>query len=91
MMANPDLETIVDAIHQVLKYDLLPVGEDFAFDTNLFDVGLDSMAIAQLLLEIQSRWGIWVGEEHLTPQNLRSCRALAACVHRLIAEKAPGE
>ena len=79
-MIEPDLETITNQIFHVLKHDLLSVGEDFTCDSDLFSAGLDSMGIAQLLLEIQSRTGIWLEESALTAENLRSCRALAVCI-----------
>jgi len=74
-------------MHEILAQGLLPMAEQLTVEANLFDAGLDSMAVAQLLLEIEARTGIWLEEALLTPDNLSTCKALARCVHGAMASE----
>jgi acyl carrier protein len=54
--------------------------------TPLWTVGLDSMAVMQLLLLIEECFGLWLPESGLTRDNLRDVRSLAGVVaHHLEA------
>lgn len=58
------------------------VADDFDALASLPDAGLDSMAIMQLLLLIEDRFGIWLPEEDLTRENFACIRSLALAVIR---------
>lgn len=58
------------------------IGDDFDVLSSLPDAGLDSMAIMQLLLLIEDRFGIWLPEEDLTRENFACIRSLALAVIR---------
>lgn len=58
------------------------VAADFDVLASLPDAGLDSMAIMQLLLLIEDRFGIWLPEEDLTRENFACIRSLALAVIR---------
>lgn len=58
------------------------VSDDFDVLASLPDAGLDSMAIMQLLLLIEDRFGIWLPEEDLTRENFACIRSLALAVIR---------
>lgn len=75
------VECVVDSLRQ-----LLSLGADFSPQSDLVGAGLDSLAVTQLMLAIEDRTGIWLDEGRLTPENLRSAEALAACVYEQIAE-----
>ena len=51
-------------------------------------LGLDSLAVTQLMLSIQESTGVWVDEGLLTPENLESCESLATCVDSLLRSDA---
>jgi acyl carrier protein len=55
--------------------------------TRLGDAGLDSMAIMQLLLLIEHRFGLWLPEEDLTHENFACVRTLAVAVARRLAAR----
>lgn len=74
------LECVVESVRQ-----LLSVGADFTPRSNLVGAGLDSLAVTQLMLAIEERTGIWLDESRLTPENLQSAEALAACVYEQMA------
>ncbi len=74
-----ELETL---ILEVLREELLDLGDDFGAKSDLVEAGLSSLAAVQLLLAIEERTGIWVDESELTPENLGSVEALARCVQQ---------
>jgi len=74
-------EALEARIYEILSRELLSVGDGFTVDSDLVTAGLDSMAVTQLMLAIEESTGVWVDESLLTPENLASARALAACVH----------
>lgn len=81
-MGEPhSVESLRDLIVEVLRDELLEVGDAFDANSDLVAAGLDSLAAVQLLLAIEERTGIWVDESELTPENLESAEALARCVH----------
>jgi acyl carrier protein len=73
-------ETLTRRIFEILRDELLEVDGSFTPASNLVEAGLDSLAVTQLLLALEESTGIWVDESHLTPENLASAEALAACV-----------
>jgi acyl carrier protein len=73
-------ETLTRRIFEILRDDILEVDGSFTPASNLVEAGLDSLAVTQLLLALEESTGIWVDESLLTPENLASAEALAACV-----------
>jgi len=73
-----------------LERELLVLVEEHLLDgaggidpgASLSEAGLDSMAIMQLLLLIEDRFGLWLPEEDLTHENFACIRTLAAAVAR---------
>jgi len=78
-------EALTDRVYEILREDLLSVGEEFTPCSNLIEAGLDSLAVTQLLLAIEESTGVWVDESLLTEETLASAETLAACVHAQIA------
>ena len=78
-------EALTDRVYEILREDLLSVGEEFTRRSNLIEAGLDSLAVTQLLLAIEESTGVWVDESLLTEETLASAESLAACVHAQIA------
>lgn len=62
---------------ELVSQDILEVGPDFNAQSNLFDAGLDSMAIMQLLLLIEQNFGIRLPAEKLTQEHFTSVDDLA--------------
>jgi acyl carrier protein len=83
-MAGWDRETLALRIVEILREEILDVDERFTRTSNLVEAGLDSLAVTQLLLALEESTGIWVDESLLTPENLASADALAACVAALV-------
>ena len=77
-------EALAQRVYEILKNDLLSVGEGFTVQSGLIEAGLDSLAITQLLLAIEESTGIWVDESLLTPEILATSETLAECIHGLL-------
>lgn len=59
---------------------LLETHPGFGVDSNLYDAGLDSMAIMQLLILIEEEYGVAIPESALTRQNFSTVRQVAGLV-----------
>ena len=53
MSDAPDLADVQRLIFDVLREELLEVGDDFTMQSDLVDAGLDSLAATQLLLALE--------------------------------------
>ena len=71
---------------ELVSQDILEVGPDFNEQSNLFEAGLDSMAIMQLLLLIEQNFGIRLPAAKLTQEHFSSIDDLA----RLMESEAAG-
>ncbi|MFC5457643.1 acyl carrier protein [Prosthecobacter fluviatilis] len=56
---------------------ILEPQEPLAPDTDLFSMGLDSMAMMQLLLQIEERFGLTVNPAEMTRERFATASALA--------------
>jgi acyl carrier protein len=59
---------------------VLELDWDFPEDGDLFEAGLDSMAVMQLVVAVEDRFGIELGPEDLTKVNLATPTTLAALI-----------
>ncbi|MEW6268524.1 MAG: phosphopantetheine-binding protein [Thermodesulfobacteriota bacterium] len=82
--ALPDLERALVAL---VEEHLLDGSTRLDAAAPLSSAGLDSMAVMQLLLLIEDRFGLWLPEEDLTHENFASIRTLARAVARRLAER----
>lgn len=61
---------------------VLELDWDFPEDGDLSEAGLDSMAVMQLVVAVEDRFGIELGPEDLTKANLATPTTLAALIAR---------
>jgi len=80
-MASIERADLAQRIYEILRDELLSVGDDFTPRSDLVAAGLDSLAVTQVMLSIEENTGVWVDESLLTLENLKSAETLAACVH----------
>ena len=78
-------ETLTERVYEILRDELLSVGDEFTPRSSLIDAGLDSLAVTQLLLASEESTGVWVDESLLTEETLASAESFAACIHAQIA------
>ena len=74
------LERVERALLEAVRQRLLDPDVEMEPTTPLWSVGLDSMAVMQLLLLIEECFGLWLPESGLTRENLRDVRSLAGVV-----------
>lgn len=84
---HPTPEDLERDLLALIGERLLDLPEGFDATARLADAGLDSMAVMQLLLLIESRFGLWLPEEDLVSENLASVRALAHLLGRRLDER----
>jgi acyl carrier protein len=59
---------------------LLDLDWDFPEDGDLFAAGLDSMAVMQLVVAVEDEYGVELGPDELTRENLATPTTLAALI-----------
>ena len=84
------LETLERGLIELIGQNVLEGCDRLGPQSNLFDAGLDSMAIMQLLLLIEDRYGIMLAAADLTRENFATARVLAKLVQRRLGERESG-
>ena len=82
----PDHPALEQHCVTLVSERLLEVQPGFDPESNLYDNGLDSMAIMQLLLLVEEEFGVAIPDRALTRQNFQTVRQVA----QLIREHAGG-
>ena len=72
-----------DQIRELIDGQLIEFSPGFGNEDDLFEAGLDSMAIMQLLLLIEESFGVEIPMGEVTRDNFHSAAAIA----RLVTEK----
>lgn len=79
-IANQKLKT---ELMELVEGHLTDFGRNLNADEDLFMAGLESMAIMQLIIQIEEKHGVVIGDADVTRDNFASVNALAALVVRL--------
>jgi acyl carrier protein len=74
------VEDVAATIVRFLNTEILAEGHAIAIDDDLAAAGVDSMALLKVLVFLERELGIWVPDEDLTDEIVRSARTLAAYV-----------
>jgi acyl carrier protein len=72
--------TPVELIDWLNDEGVMELDWDFPEDGDLFVAGLDSMAVMQLVVAVEDRFGIELGPDDLTKKNLATPTSLAALI-----------
>lgn len=86
-MTLPDQQTLEQQLAALIQENVLPSAGDLQPDTNLFDAGLDSMAIMQLLLLVEDQYGVMPPESDLTRDNFATPQDLARLLRQRMDEQ----
>lgn len=81
-MPTPDLSILEKTLRDLLQERLLDLPEGFTAETNLYEAGLDSMGIMQLLLAIEDRFGVLLPEADVSKKNFCTVSNLSTLLHR---------
>lgn len=76
--------TAIELIDWLNDEGVMELDWDFPEEGDLFAAGLDSMAVMQLVVAVEDRFGIELGPEDLTKVNLATPTTLAALIARKI-------
>ena len=76
----PSLPTLEEQLVVLLRERLLETKAPFGYDTDLYTLGMDSMAIMQLLILIEEEYGVSLPECSLTRQNFSTVTHLAKLI-----------
>ena len=86
-MADWSPQRLAQLVFEIVRDQLLTVGDDFTPQSDLIEAGLDSIGVTQLMLAVEEHTGVWVDESLLTPELLSSSERLAACVHEQLTQR----
>ncbi|MES2924132.1 MAG: acyl carrier protein [Verrucomicrobiota bacterium] len=79
-VSNKNTPTPTELIDWLNDEGVLELDWDFPEDGDLFAAGLDSMAVMQLVVAVEDRFGVELGPEELTKANLATPTTLAALI-----------
>lgn len=79
-MTPPSVEAVTQAIVRFLNAEIMAPDHPVAPDDVLADAGVDSMALLKVLVFLEREIGVWVPDEDLTDEVVRSAQSLAAYV-----------
>ncbi|MEA3209636.1 MAG: D-alanine--poly(phosphoribitol) ligase subunit 2 [Chthoniobacter sp.] len=73
----PVLDHLDQQLVTLISERLLETRPGFGADSNLYEAGLDSMALMQLLILVEEEYGVSIPEADLTKQNFSTIRHLS--------------
>lgn len=73
-----DRNTLVRELAALIEEALPEIPQGIPPSADLFDAGLDSMAIMQLLIFLEDRYGVEIPPEAVTRENFSTVDSLAA-------------
>ncbi|MBE7494646.1 MAG: hypothetical protein HS117_06855 [Verrucomicrobiaceae bacterium] len=79
-MMPPEFPDLLTRTRRIICEELLAAGAGLQDSTDLFESGLDSMAIMQLLLMLEEEFGTTIPVEEVTREHFRTVRDVAALV-----------
>jgi acyl carrier protein len=80
MPAPPTVDVVTAAILRYLNAEIMAAAHAVAADDELAAAGVDSMALLKVLVFLEREFGLWVPDEDLTDEVIRSARTLATYV-----------
>lgn len=69
-----------DVVEMLRQEELFELPDDFGMESDLFELGMDSMAVMQLIVIIEERWGVALGAGDASRENLGTPTLLAATI-----------
>ena len=77
-----DAETIEGALREQIVDDLFFGDEQVEIDpdADLFELGIDSLGVNRLVVFVERRFGVRIGDDEIVRENFRSLRALTTLV-----------
>lgn len=76
----PALETLERQLVSFIRERLLDTPPDFDAESSLYEAGLDSMALMQLLILIEAEYAVVLPDSDLTHRNFSTARRVAELI-----------
>jgi acyl carrier protein len=76
----PALENLDQQLVTLVSERLLETQPGFGPESDLYEAGLDSMALMQLLILVEEEYGVSIPESALTKQNFSTVRHLSQII-----------
>ncbi len=86
----PNLPVLEAELGGLLRERLLDLPPGFGPGTNLYEAGLDSMGIMQLLLAIEDRYGILLPEADVSRKNFCNVANLSGLLRERLLQQTGG-
>lgn len=80
------IDDVAAAIVRFVNAEIMAETHPIEADDVLADHGVDSMALLKVLVFLEREVGVWVPDEDLTDDVVRTARALATYVHERTTE-----
>ncbi|MFA9477672.1 acyl carrier protein [Phycisphaerales bacterium AB-hyl4] len=90
-MTIPDQEMLAGELTELIQSQVLETSEPLHAESDLFAAGLDSMAMMQLLLLIEQRYGVMLPASDLTTEHFGRPTDIAKLLRVRLGEQAAGE
>lgn len=69
-----------DVVEMLREEELFELPSELRTDSDLFELGMDSMAVMQLIVIIEERWGVALGAADASRESLGTAERLAATI-----------
>lgn len=69
-------------LHRILHKILPKLEGEIKDETNLFDVGLDSLKAVEFVLEIEEQYGIYFDLEEITYDGFKTIKSISELIQR---------
>jgi acyl carrier protein len=79
-MTAPSIEAVTAAVVRFLNTEIMAPAHPVAADDVLADAGVDSMALLKVLVFLERELGVWIPDEDLRDDVIRTPRTLATFV-----------
>lgn len=81
--------SLENQVLSLIADNIMELANNFPVDGNLFDQGLDSMAIMQLLLVLEEHMGVAIAVGEVTKENFRSAKSISQLIREKRGESPP--
>lgn len=85
--SSPIADNLMADLVQFIRTTILAENVDFSPDTPLKEVGIDSVALLEILLYLERYHNIYIADEKLTPDNIASIRQLSQTALTALAQR----
>lgn len=75
-----DKSPTIAELRTLISERLFPLDDDFGAEADLYEEGLDSMALMQLILALELEFGVQVKPEDLDRDHFKTLQAIAKLV-----------